>query len=291
MTQLEATDNQATASPIDGAALAGTKWQADYHSTLPAAGDAKVIKVADDGPAQAAADGPPGQGAADAAPEKVGVKEIVGADPKDLSPNEKVLQGLASHFDKTDDKAKAMGEVKAEVLKTIAAADANLTATETQVKADGTALQPKFEAAQAGMKAAGTTLQAAMDKVPKDDKEHVGNELNLLADDKTSPALRKAIEADLAGHPGLVPAANGFIAAEKAALPVMQQVQALKEKLESAAEDPVITRMVYADMLEQSGDKAGAKQVQAESMALQMGMTIEQFQQLQQQQKQQQPKP
>jgi hypothetical protein len=281
MTILDTTDKPAPAA-TETTALSGAKWQADYQTAL-YDGDAKIVKVADqDTPGQAA---PGDQGDGD---QKIGVKEIVAADPKDLSPNLQTLQGLAGHFDKADDKAKAMGEVKGAVEKTISAADAAQTAAEKDAQTESVTLKPQFDAAKASMDAAKAPFQAAFAKVPEADREHVGAELGLLADDKTSPALKKAIEADLASRPGLVDAANKFIAAETAAMPVMEKVKALQDKMEAAAEDPVVARMVYADMLEQSGDKAGAKQVQAEAMALQMGMTIDQFHQLQQQQKQQQ---
>ena len=147
-------------------------------------------------------------------------------------------------------------------------------------------LKPKYLAAKADVEAAAGPFQAAAQKVPEADQKHVEAELNLLADDKTSPAVKKAIESELSSQPDLVPAFNKLLAAETAALPVMQEVKAMQDKVGAAAEDPVVARMVYADMLEQGGDKAGAKQMNAESMALQLGMTIEQFHALQKSQPQ-----
>jgi hypothetical protein len=275
MTQLDATDNKVTATPTNDAT---GSFHAEYQNTFQG-GDTKIVKVADDQAAPAGGDDPQGGSG------KVGVKELIGADPKELSPNLKTLQGLAGHFDKADDKTKAMGEVKAEVEKTIGAADANEAVVEKQATADMGTLKPKLDAVEASLKAAVGPLQAALGKVPEADQKHVAAELQLMTDDKTSPALKKAIETDLASHAGLVPAANAFMAAEKAAEPSVKQYEALKAKVGEAAEEPVVARMVYADMLEQSGDKAGAKQAQAEAMALQMGMSIDDFHKLQQQQK------
>lgn len=275
MTRFDAPEATAVATPID----LGNKLQADYLSSMPS-GDAKFVRVADAQAAAPAGDDPAQGGG------KIGVKELVSADPKDLSANLKTLQGLADHFDKTDDKGKALGEVKPEVEKTIAAADAAQEAAGNQATSEMTTLKPKLEADQAALKAAAAPLQAAAAKVPEANRAHVGQELQLLADDKTSPALKRALEADLAAYAGSVPAAKGMMAAEKAAAPDIKQFQDLKAKLEATADDPIIARMVYADMLEQGGDKAGAKQAQAEAMALQMGMSIEDFHKLQQQQKQ-----
>jgi hypothetical protein len=246
MTQLDATDNKVTATPTNDAT---GSFHAEYQNTFQG-GDTKIVKVADDQAAPAGGDDPQGGSG------KVGVKELIGADPKELSPNLKTLQGLAGHFDKADDKTADMGTLK-----------------------------PKLDAVEASLKAAVGPLQAALGKVPEADQKHVAAELQLMTDDKTSPALKKAIETDLASHAGLVPAANAFMAAEKAAEPSVKQYEALKAKVGEAAEEPVVARMVYADMLEQSGDKAGAKQAQAEAMALQMGMSIDDFHKLQQQQK------
>ncbi len=276
MTRFDAPDDSATKTAIDPVL---TRFQADSQVSTQG-GDAKFVRVADQQAPAQPGDAPQGDG-------KVGVKDLVGADPKELSPNLKTLQGLAGHFDKADDKGKAMGEVKAEVVKTIAAADTAQAAAMTQANTEMKTLKPKLDADQAALKAATAPLQAAVAKVPEADREHVGAELGLMADDKTSPALKKALEADLASYPGLVAAAKSVIAAEKAAEPDFKQFQDLKTKVEATADDPVIARMVYADMLEQSGDKAGAKQAQAEAMALQMGMSIDDFHKLQQQQKKQ----
>jgi hypothetical protein len=278
MTRFDAAEATAVATPTE---QAGSKLQADYLSSMPS-GDAKFVRVADAAPAQGG----------DAPPEdtKIGVKEIVAADPKELSANLKTLQGLAGHFDKSGDKGKALGEVKPEVEKTIAAADTAQAAALKQANTEMVTLKPKLDADQAALKAAAAPLQAAAAKVPEANRAHVGQELQLLADDKTSPALKKALEADLAGYAGLVPAAKAMMAAEKAAEPDVKALQDLKAKVEATADDPVIARMVYADMQEQGGDKAGAKQTQAEAMALQMGMSIDDFHKLQQQ-KQQQQKP
>jgi hypothetical protein len=279
MAQLEATDNQAANATMDNSAVfAGMKFQEDYHNGA----DARLIKVADAAP-QAPSDAPAG---ADGAP-KDPVAILLTLDPKDLSPALQTLQGLAGHFDKADDKAKAITEIKAEVEKTIAAADDNKAKTLKEVQTEGTALQPQIEKADASMKAAQAAVQAAFEKVPEADQKHVGAELELLRDPKTGAHLKAAIEADLASHPGLVPAARGFIAAEKVAMPVMLKAQALQEKMEAAADDPEVTRLVYADMLAQAGDKAGAQEMQGEAMALHMHMTIDQFHKLQELQKQQ----
>jgi hypothetical protein len=279
MTRFDATEaNAATATPDN----VGNKLQADYLSSMPS-GDAKFVRIAD-------VQGAPAQGGdAQDGDGKVGVKEIVAVDPKELSPNLKTLQGLAGHFDKSSDKAKALGEVKPEVEKTIAAADAAQTAAMKQANTEMATLKPKLDADQAAMKAAAAPLQAAAAKVPEANREHVGQELQLLTNDKTSPALKKALEADLAGYAGLVPAAKAMMAAEKAAEPDVKQFQDLKAKVEATAEDPVIARMVYADMLEQGGDKAGALQATKEATALQMGMSIEDFHKLQQQKQPQKP--
>lgn len=272
MANFDAPDEKGNVTVLDPV---NAKFQADYQQTMKS-GDANIVQVAQDAPQQAQDQG--GEG-------KIGVKELVGADPKELSTNLKTLQGLAGHFDKASDKGKAMGEVKAEVEKTIAAADKGQKDAMDTANTEMKTLKPKLEADQAALKAAAGPLQAAAQKIPEAKREHVQAEVQLMTDDQTSPAVKKAIEADLAQYPGLVPAVKTMVAAEQKAEPDLKALQALKQKVGEAAEDPIVARMVYADMLEQAGDKAGAKQAQAEAMALQMGMTIEQFRQLQQQQK------
>ncbi|MBU6455719.1 MAG: hypothetical protein KGS72_28370, partial [Cyanobacteria bacterium REEB67] len=198
-------------------------------------------------------------------------------------PNLRALQGLAQHFDKADDKGQAMTEVKPEVEKIVKAADDGFAAAQAKAEKDSVTLKPKFEAAETKLKDSAAKVQEALKGISQEDGKHIASEVGLLMDPKSSPALKKAIEADLSSHKGLVPAVKEFTAARTAAVPVMAEVQAMQKSVQEAAAEPILTRMVYADMLEQSGDKAGAKQVQAESMALQMGMTIEQFRQLQQQ--------
>src|SRR5208283_497678 len=99
MTYLEGSDHGAATVPVDGAALA--HFQNDYQNTL-LGGDVKLVRVAEnprtDGPLDQVAQAAPA--AADGGDEKIGVKEIIAADPKDLSPNLQTLQGLAGHFDK-----------------------------------------------------------------------------------------------------------------------------------------------------------------------------------------------
>ena len=56
------------------------------------------------------------------------------------------------------------------------------------------------------------------------------------------------------------------------------------EKLEAAVkqaeEDRVVARMIYADVIDEGGDKNGAKQMQIESMAIQMNVPLEQVKEL-----------
>ncbi|MBS1992192.1 MAG: hypothetical protein JSS86_02060 [Cyanobacteria bacterium SZAS LIN-2] len=279
-TRFDATDVQAQGNmAADAAVLTGAKLHADYQNLLATGNDVKFVKVADQAPA-------PGGDAQGGDDQQIGVKALLAEDPKNLTPNLKTLQGLASHFDKADDKAKAMGEVKPEVEKTIAASDAALVTAEKAAEAKAATLKPQYEAAMAKVQAAQGPFKTAMSQVPQEAQKHVGAELGLLFDDKTSAGVRKAIEAELnASYKGLVPATKAFIQAQKDAMPVVKQAQELEGSMQEAAAEPIVTRMIYADMLEQSGDHAGAKQVQAEAVALQMGMTIEQFRQLQKSQK------
>ena len=46
--------------------------------------------------------------------------------------------------------------------------------------------------------------------------------------------------------------------------------------MKQAEEDLVVSRMIYAEVLDQGGDKNGAKQMQIESMAIQMNVPLEQ---------------
>jgi hypothetical protein len=289
MTRFEGNDLQTQPAVLDATAASGGKLHEDYLSAMKVdfkngdnastnLGDAKFIKVAD-GPQLAQAQDA-GQESGDG---KLGVKELAAADPKELPPNLRALQGLAQHFDKADDKAKAMTEVKPEVEKIVKAADDNFVAAQAKAEKDSVTLKPKFEAAEAKLKESAAKIQASLKGIPEEDGKHIASEVGLLMDPKSSPALKKAIEADLSSHKGLVPAVKEFTAARTAAVPVMKEVQAMQEGMKEAEAEPLLTRMIYADMLEQSGDKAGAKQVQAEGMALQMGMTIEQFRQLQKQ--------
>ena len=150
-----------------------------------------------------------------------------------------------------------------------------------EVEKLSTTLKPQFEAVQTELKTSLGKLQEAVKAVPQADVKHVASEVSMLMDPQTSPGVKKALEADLAGHKGLVPAVNDFAKARKDAEPIEKQVGEINQKVKMSSFEPIAARMVYADMLEQSGDKAGAKNVNAESMALQMGMTIEQFHQLQ----------
>ena len=293
MTNLEATDSQApVVNPMDGAGLAQTKWQENLYQ-IQQGDNGKIVKVADVQQVQAPSDGQQGQsGDGQEAPQKNPVKAIQDIDPKELPPSMQTIQGLAAHFDKTDDKTKALGEVKGAVEKAIQAADAEKAAGAKDFEAAKKLYMPQIQAIETGLKADSAAVGAIMQKVPEDSRKHVAGELNLLADEKTSPAVKKAIETELSSYPGLIPAADKFIDDQKAALPTMTKAQEAKDNFEKVSDGPAISRLVYADMLMQGGDKAGAQKAEAESMAIQMGMTPEQFQKLQEQQKQlQQKKP
>jgi len=280
MTRFDAADFQQQNQSADAALLSGAKFSADYQNMVATGNDVKFVKVADQAPAAA------GDGQQQQQGPEIGVKALLAVDPKELTPNLKTLQGLAAHFDKGTDKAKAMAEVKPEVVKEIAASDAALVAASKAAETEAATLKPQYEAAAAKVQAAQGPFQDAAKKVPEADRKRVQAELGLLFDDKTSPAVKRALETDLNSHyKGLVPAAKAYGDAQQAALPILQKAQELQGKMEEAAQEPIVSRLIYADMQEQSGDHAGAKQTQAEAMALQMGMTIEQFRQLQQQQK------
>ena len=266
--------------------LSANRMLEDAHSGNPG-NDAKPIKVADattQVEQEAPGDGAQAAGPGDGQPEvHIDIKFLLAQDPKDLPPCLQKLQGLADHFDKATDKPKAMGEVKDAVADTVKEADANAAKLTQEVETESKTLKPQFDAAKSGLESAQKTLQDALKQVPDADRKHVLAELNLLVDDKTSLAVKKALEQELSGQKDVLPAANAFVAAEKAAEPIMKAANGLNEKMEEATIEPLATRLVQADILQQGGDKAGAKQAQAEAMALQMGMTIQQFHDLQKQ--------
>jgi len=146
-TRFDAADIQQSNLAADAAVLSGAKFSADYQNLVAAGNDVKFVKVADQGPVAA------GDSKAGGDPE-IGVKALLAVDPKELTPNLKTLQGLAAHFDKGTDKAKAMGEVKPEVEKTIAASDAALVAATKSADTEAATLKPQYEAAAAKVKAA-----------------------------------------------------------------------------------------------------------------------------------------
>jgi DNA-binding FrmR family transcriptional regulator len=297
MTRFEGQDLQTQPAVFDTGANSGAKFHEDYLSTVKdqtqaGNGDAKFVKVADDKVAQAASPGDQPQAGDDqqgqnGKDQSVGVKEILTADPKELPPHLRTIQGLADHFNKADDKAKAMGEVKPEMDKAVQGADDGFAAAQVKADAASKTLKPQFEAVSQALEAAKGDVQKSMAAVPEKDRKHVASEAMLLLDPQTSPGVKKAIEVELKAQKGLVPAVKEMVAAEKAAEPVMAQVQALQKEMNAAQAEPILSRMIYADMLEQSGDKAGAKAMQAESMALQLGMPIEQFRKMQKQKEEQ----
>ena len=123
MTNLEGNDLQTKMPALDVSVAAGGKFQEDYFSTQ---NDAKFVPVVQQSGdrVQVAQAGDAGQAPAAAGDDdgKFGVKELLTADPKDLPPSLRTLQGLADHFDKASDKSKAIDEVKPEVEKAVKAA-------------------------------------------------------------------------------------------------------------------------------------------------------------------------
>lgn len=201
--------------------------------------------------------------------------------PEDLSPNLRSMQGLVENFATAEDKAKALAQFRGAFEKTIKNSDDDLdTATDTWNK-ETPKLKPEYQAKTDRVKETQEALSKVANGIPDQEKAHMQSVVRLWSmGEQNSPQLQKALEAEMGQVKGLPQAVKDSYQAITEAKPIVEQVAKLEAAVKQAEEDRVVSRMIYAEVLDEGGDKNGAKQMQIESMAIQMNVPLEQVKEL-----------
>lgn len=201
--------------------------------------------------------------------------------PEELSPNLRAMQGLVENFATADDKAKALEQLRGAFEKTIKKSDDDLTAATVTWNKETPKLKPEYQAKTDGVKETQEALSRVAETIPDDEKAHMQSVVRLWSmGDKNSPQLKKALEAEMGEVKGLPQAVKDSYNAITEAKPIVEKVEALQRAVKQAEEDRVVSRMIYSEVLEEGGDPNGAKQMQIESMAIQMNVLLEQVKEL-----------
>jgi hypothetical protein len=220
---------------------------------------------------QIAAKTRPEAGSEESTNPKRSIDALIAADPAKLTPTMRSIQGLAENFNQSDDKAKALEQFKGAFESTIAKSDDNFKQLTTSAEATLAKIGPSLEAKGEKLQTALAELgKIVIGKVPASDQERVKMEGSLWQMSEKKPDLRAALEKDMSQYKGLVPALKAADAAQKDAAPLMKQAFEIEKAGEVAIEDRVMSRMVYADVLDAANDKAGAKNMRMEGLAIQM---------------------
>ncbi|MBP9094337.1 hypothetical protein KBI23_25190 [bacterium] len=201
--------------------------------------------------------------------------------PEDLSANLRSMQGLVENFATTDDKVKALAQFRGAFEKTIKSADDDLnTATDTWNK-ETPKLKPEYQAKTERVKETQEALSKVANTIPDEGKAHMQSVVRLWSmGEQNSPQLQKALESEMGQVKGLPQAVKDSYQAITEAKPIVEKVEKLEAAVKQAEEDRVVSRMIYAEVLDEGGDKNGAKQMQIESMAIQMNVPLEQVKEL-----------
>ncbi|CAN5527578.1 hypothetical protein BH11CYA1_BH11CYA1_05790 [soil metagenome] len=201
--------------------------------------------------------------------------------PEELSPNLRAMQGLVENFATADDKAKALEQMRGGFDKAIKQSDDDLTAANDTWTKESPKVRPEYQAKTDKVAETSEKLQKVADTIPDEQKEHMQSVVHLWSmGDSNSPQLRKALEAEIGLVKGLPEAVKDSFQAIKEAQPIVEKVTGLQGAIKQAEEDRVVSRMIYAEVLAEGGDAKGAKQMQIESMAIQMNVPLEQVKEL-----------
>lgn len=255
-------------------------WMSDLASpaVLRGTDNAKVLKVQAQAPE--ADDQQQGQG-------KSPVDMIRAADPKELGPGLKAMQGLAETFENSPDKAKALTQLKSGMDGAVKQTDDDFEAAKKTFETERNQLKPQIEPKMQALQTAKGNFESKFAKVPADDQERTLGLLQLYDNPKNSPALKKAIEGEMQKYPGLMPAAKGFMKAEAELAPFMEKAQKIKTALEEAGAERIGARMAYGQMAAEGGDEAKAHRMEMEARALIMGIPLDKVDELEKRLKQQ----
>jgi hypothetical protein len=244
--------------------------------------DARTLKVSapSDGPIPAQS-GEAESEAEEAEPSGKVIDMLRQTKPEELSPNLRAMQGLVENFATADDKAKALEQFRGAFEKTIKKSDDDLTAANDTWNTETPKLKPEYQAKTDRVKETQEALSKVAETIPDDEKAHMQSVVRLWSmGDKNSPQLKKALEAEMGEVKGLPQAVKDSYNAITEAKPIVEKVEALQGAVKQAEEDRVVSRMIYAEVLEEGGDLNGAKQMQIESMAIQMNVPLEQVKEL-----------
>lgn len=204
------------------------------------------------------------------------------ADPKELSPSTRAMQGLVENFATADDKAAALSQLRPAFEKTVKETDDNLTRLSTEWNTEAPKLKPEFEAKGQKVRETQEDLNKLAAGIAKEDMPQMQTLLKLWSmGEKNSPEFKAALEKEMNGKvPGFADAVKANFNAKVEASPIFEKVTTLQAGLSQAMADRVDSRMIYEQVLLQGGDKAGAQRMFMEHTAIQMGVPLNELDEL-----------
>jgi hypothetical protein len=221
--------------------------------------------------------------AAESAGEEVDLLESLRkADPKELSPSTRAMQGLVENFATADNKAAALGQLRPAFEKTVKETDDNFTKLSAEWNIEAPKLKPEFEAKGQRVRETQENLNKLAGSIDKEEMPHMQSLVKLWSmGDKNSPELKAAIEKEMNSKvPGFADAVKDNYQAKVDAAPVFEKVTTMQAGLSQAMADRVDSRMIYEQVLLQGGDKSGAQRIFMEHMAIQMGVPQSELEEL-----------
>lgn len=183
----------------------------------------------------------------------------------------KQLQAAMDEYEQADDKQAAIKTLGPKFEAAIKTADEAFGKARQEVVAKQKELAVPYAKAMRDVQINHGKLQAAFNNVPEGEQEKVQALLAAYPLLDPGDPIRKSIEEGLKGYPGLVESARGFDAALKS--PVIKQVEQLQKSIENTTTDTVMTRMGYAEALNDAGFEDKAMQYLEEAAAI-MGLKL-----------------
>lgn len=159
----------------------------------------------------------------------------------------------AEAFDKSTDKKAALTQLGPKFEGAIKQADTDFDKTMTTVKTEARTLKPAYDAAIGKVQENQMKMVGAFQQVPEAEQQKVQALMQAYSLLDAKDPIRAAIEKGLTKYPGLIEGAKGMEAAMNN--PAIKRVEELKALSQTALQDRVMTRMGYAEALQQGGDQ------------------------------------